>query len=775
MFLLFVSAIFVMLTKCFCQIDLYILGLFPFEGAWPGGVALLNAVQIGLEQINEREDVLPGYKLNLIWNNSKCNPGLGVDIMYKHLYAPPTKILILGDGCSGVSEATGQSSHLWNLVQMSYVSVSPSLSDKNRFPRFVRSNSPDVDVNPARVEIFKQFGWSNIATLHQSFELFSVPTEDLMARLKEANMTIVRSEIITGSPAVQVKALQDADVRIIVGSFYENMARQVFCEAYKVGLYGNKIVWVINGWFDDFWWLVPDVNVDCTPEEMSRAVEGYIAVDRLYISPIEIPAISGLTPSQYLAVYANRTNNVNYPGTKAAPMGYDSIWALALALNDTLTELIDTGNPKRLEDFAYSDAELGLLIWTKMLNVKYRGVRGQVAFNEKGDPVAMFSIDRIQGGEVQMVGLYDPNLVADVKIEWLPATPIVWAGGKIPKDSLTIYRTTTRLSFPLYLSMCCISALGIALSICFLAFNIHFRKLRIVKMSSPRLNNVILAGCVLLYITVFLEQTDKELVAGLCLSKVYLLTLGFSMAFGALFAKTWRVHVIFTNATKQKKVLKDSQLFVMVGVLVAINTVVLLSWTFIDPLRVIDNDLDPVVYEDRDVEIRSHVETCTSTKQIYFVGTLFGIQGILLLLGTFLAWETRKVKLDGLNDSKMIGLCIYNVIVLSFLGVTVSMTLGSQIELNYALTSIIVIIATTVTMCLIVVPKIVAVRTNSVDIVETTTATNGAAVNTMQSNVHTAKINILELQLKEKDKEIARLKEKLDKAVGGVVPKEEDV
>lgn len=32
------------------------------------------------------------------------------------------------------------------------------------------------------------------------------------------------------------------------------------------------------------------------------------------------------------------------------------------------------------------------------------------------------------GGEVQMVGLYDPNLVADVKIEWLPATPIVWAG-----------------------------------------------------------------------------------------------------------------------------------------------------------------------------------------------------------------------------------------------------------------------------------------------------------------------------------------------------------
>lgn len=137
-------------------------------------------------------------------------------------------------------------------------------------------------------------------------------------------------------------------MKCYLNAIKHNLFTYVFLQAYKVGLYGNKIVWVINGWFDDFWWLVPDVNVDCTPEEMSRAVEGYIAVDRLYISPIEIPAISGLTPSQYLSVYANRTNNVNYPGTKAAPMGYDSIWALALALNDTLTELIDTGETSRM-------------------------------------------------------------------------------------------------------------------------------------------------------------------------------------------------------------------------------------------------------------------------------------------------------------------------------------------------------------------------------------------------------------------------------------------
>ena len=47
--------------------DLYLLGLFPVGGdAWPAGEALLLAVNIALEQVNNRTDILPGYRLNLI-------------------------------------------------------------------------------------------------------------------------------------------------------------------------------------------------------------------------------------------------------------------------------------------------------------------------------------------------------------------------------------------------------------------------------------------------------------------------------------------------------------------------------------------------------------------------------------------------------------------------------------------------------------------------------------------------------------------------------------
>ncbi len=40
---------------------------------------------------------------------------------------------------------------------------------------------------------------------------------------------------------------------------------------------------------------------------------------------------------------------------------------------------------------------------------------------------------------------------------------------------------------------------------------------------------------------------------------------------------------------------------------------------------------------------------------IYFEGTLFAIKGLLLLFGAFLAYETRKVTVPALNDSKYIG------------------------------------------------------------------------------------------------------------------------
>ena len=49
---------------------------------------------------------------------AQCDAGTGTNALFQQLYRKPPKLLVLGGGCSEVSEATAQVSHLWNLVQV---------------------------------------------------------------------------------------------------------------------------------------------------------------------------------------------------------------------------------------------------------------------------------------------------------------------------------------------------------------------------------------------------------------------------------------------------------------------------------------------------------------------------------------------------------------------------------------------------------------------------------------------------------------------------------
>ena len=44
-------------------------------------------------------------------------------------------------------------------------------------------------------------------------------------------------------------------------------------------------------------------------------------------------------------------------------------------------------------------------------------------------------------------------------------------------------------------------------------------------------------------------------------------------------------------------------------------------------------------------------------------GVVFGYKGVLLLFGLLLAYETRSVKIKQVNDSRFVGMSIYNVVV----------------------------------------------------------------------------------------------------------------
>lgn len=70
-------------------------------------------------------------------------------------------------------------------------------------------------------------------------------------------------------------------------------------------------------------------------------------------------------------------------------------------------------------------------------------------------------------------------------------------------------------------------------------------------------------------------------------ARLTLLSAGFSLAFGSMFAKTYRVHRIFTYSgigLCKDKILQDSKLILLVCALLIIDGLVVTLWVVTDPL-----------------------------------------------------------------------------------------------------------------------------------------------------------------------------------------------
>lgn len=76
------------------------------------------------------------------------------------------------------------------------------------------------------------------------------------------------------------------------------------------------------------------------------------------------------------------------------------------------------------------------------------------------------------------------------------------------------------------------------------------------------------------------------------------------------------------------------------------------------------------------------------------------------MFGAFLAWETRHVSIPALNDSKHIGLSVYNVLIMCIMGAAIALVLSDHKDAVFVLIAGFIIFCTTGTLCLVFVPKV---------------------------------------------------------------------
>ncbi|KAL7986276.1 hypothetical protein Chor_011442 [Crotalus horridus] len=446
------------------------------------------------------------------------------------------------------------------------------------------------------------------------------------------------------------------DARIIVGLFYETEARKVFCEVYKERLFGKKYVWFLIGWYADNWFRIKDANINCTEEEMREAVEGHITTEIVMLNPENTRSISNMTSEEFIEKLTKRVEKSpeETGGFQEAPLAYDAIWALALALNKTSAELVKKG--LRLEDFNYNNQTITDEIYRALNSSAFEGVSGHVVFDASGSRMAWTLIEQLQeffslptDGVYKKIGYYDST---KDNLSWYNNDK--WIGGVPPADYTKVIITFRYLSQKLFISVSVLSSLGILY----------------IQNSQPYLNNMTAVGCALAQAAVFPLGLDglhisRDLFPFVCQARLWLLGLGFSLGYGSMFTKIWWVHTVFTKKEEKKerrKTLEPWKLYATVGLLVGLDFVILAIWQIVNPLkRTTEEFTKEEPKSDIDVLILPKLEHCSSERMNTWLGIFYGFKGLLLLLGIFLAYETKGVSTEKINDHRAVGMAIYNV------------------------------------------------------------------------------------------------------------------
>ncbi|XP_025836019.1 gamma-aminobutyric acid type B receptor subunit 1 isoform X2 [Agrilus planipennis] len=704
---------------------LHIGGIFPIKGkgGWQGGQACEPAANLALEDVNKRKDLLPGYVLKLHSNDSQCDPGLGASVMYDLLYNEPTKLMLLA-GCSTVCTTVAEAAKMWNLVVLCYGASSPALSDRNRFPTLFRTHPSATVHNPTRIKLMKKFGWSRVAILQEAEEVFISTVEDLETRCKEAGIEIVTRQSFLSDPADAVRNLRRQDARIIVGLFYVVAARKVLCEVYKQQLYGRSYVWFFIGWYEDDWFVnnLQKENINCTAHEMRIAAEGHLTTEALmWNQNRNEKTISGMTADEF----QNRLNKVlkndghdidhkRYPeGYQEAPLAYDAVWAVALAFNKTMNHLHKYG--KNLKDFNYNNKEIADDIYSAINSTQFLGISGMVAFSSQGDRIALTLIEQAINGNYVVLGYFDTQ--AD-NLTWYDRE--VWIGGKVPQDRTIVRKVLRTLSLSLFVCMCIISSVGIIIAIALIVFNTWNSHRRVIQSSHPICNTIMLLGVIVCLISVYLLGLDGRFVSPesypkICQARAWLLTIGFTLGYGAMFSKVWRVHRLTTKVKSDPKVrmkkVQPWKLYSMISGLLVIDFVILLAWQIYDPLQ---RRIELFSFEEPessadDSKIRPELEHCESQNNTVWLGVMYGYKGLILVFGLFLAYETRSLKVKQINDSRYVGMSIYNVVVLCLITAPVTLVISSQQDASYAFVALSITFCCFLSMALIFVPKVIEV------------------------------------------------------------------
>ncbi len=650
---------------------------------------VVPAIRLAVKHINCREDVLDGYTLRVIEADSGCPLWLNSVVhLAQHVFSSGQNVAaVIGPACGKASQVVGSVAARGtrngstpgepSLLQVGS-STSPALINE-KFINTFRVTSSFGHVN-AYMKLIRTRGWRKFAAIYDTSTFFVSVFQEFHSRVRSDPQADLVSSVALFNflPLNEIRDIRDTHrLRVVFVFAPKELAGQVLCYAWHVDMVFDTMQWVFLGsTYDD---LVRDVRVDrdysCTMGQMQEAAEGVIlsanSLQRNDTSTND--TVAGISFDNYMEQYrmekAIFSEELNHSldkldvaeDTQFSNAFYDIVWAIALALNNSLPKLNQTGYD--LTDYNYMQTEATEIIRHQLLLTKFQGMSGSVEFNETIRDNLAAAIDLLQIRCVPTPGSFVIGSYAQC-----PNCVFVEDGTALWIDShefeLVYISWPDSQVYPLLLQTLLVLVITVSLHLA----NSFLAQHRSIKATSTNLNNVIFSGCYLFLFAAFLfiffrsffiraidRLSDMHFILFSVHCNMYLwcATIGYTLIFGTVCAKTWRIYRIFAHFRRPRDILIcDKSLVAFVMSLMFVDLILLMILNFTDPWLLNRSD----TFDGKTIEV---APTCqfSDVPEVLFILLVFKASESILVV--MLAIMTRKVHKNEYKSTKALNALIY--------------------------------------------------------------------------------------------------------------------
>ncbi|KAI6650741.1 hypothetical protein LOD99_7792 [Oopsacas minuta] len=656
-FLLFAS----ILSLTNCKTIINILGLIPYNS----GLSSYRLTNLAVSEINAREDILLDYTLNVIWEDSHCNRAHSISHFFDN--DPGNFVSVFGLPCIGPAIAISEIISLYHPIMFTHSAFIP---DDSYYSFIVNGFPTGINTVSAQLKFIKDHNWKRVATINYESVFFSDLGYELQRGFYRLNITnsvhSVSSTLYISEYETQIdnliRTIDSDGFRVIVFNMFQQEAEYVLCRMQNLSINFDKYTLILPGFI--YYEFNNNTNTsECNLHEVATGALGFIEHPRVEdILRMNLSTINGDNPSEIAHLIPD-----NYDGLYEVlgPFMYDSMWALAFAMNETI-------NAGYIPHYDYYFSEE---LYYNLLNQSFNSITGHVQYNRKLRVSQYAQLVEFTPNGSEFRGLYS-NLPYDIaqigNLSGITHTNNI--SFKYWDETRTDGVEERNSSYYIFYIIVISSALGlvyIAILTSIISFGLYKHYPPAIK-SEPAMSIFILTSSTLWLVLAVLLTIDgkffpiKENVTACtfyCHLLIWLGSISTSLILGGVLAKSLKLYSFWVLNKFQKnyqRFLRFRYLVLIPISLVLIDTLVISFWAGFSPIGYLtqivrSNQKDPPFYR---------IAFCQFNVNIP-LGVLISFKVLVIFISIFLAYHLRKVTNKSQRYTFVISLVVYSTLFFS--------------------------------------------------------------------------------------------------------------